>query len=164
MAEHENRRLIVREFRDDDVQAVRRIILASLAWLGQREGWNDAQLASIQSSFDSAEELAQLRARQTWLVAVEEGVVVGFLSSQGGDLCQLHVDPTHHRQGIGSALFTAAERTARDAGEAELSVRAAPTSVPFYEAMGMHVGGEVPWRDPFFAGQELKLLSKRLEE
>lgn len=156
--------LTVREVRDDDIVGIQRLVEASLAWLGEREGWTGAQLAGIQASFDSADELEQLWARQTWLVAVLDGVVVGFASLQGGDLCQLHVDPARHRQGIGTALFLAAERTARDAGEAELRARSTPTSVPFYEAMGMCVEGEVPWRDPHFAGHTLTALRKPLAQ
>lgn len=164
MGEHENRRPAIRACRDDGIVGVQRLVRASLAWLGEREGWTKAQLAGIRASFGSVEEMEQLRARQTWLVAVLDGAVVGFASLEGGDLCQLHVDPARHRQGIGTALFRAAERIARDAGEVELRVRTTPTSVPFYEAMGMHVEGEAPWRDPLFAGHTLKVLRKPFEE
>jgi ribosomal protein S18 acetylase RimI-like enzyme len=164
MSEQEHQEMVIRGARGDDLAAVQRVAHGSLAWLGRREGWNDEQLASIQSSFDSAEDLEQLRARQTWLVAVLDGGVVGYASLAGGDLCQLHVNPAHHRQGIGTALFRAAERIAHDTGEAELRVRSNPTSVPFYQAMGMRVGGEVPWRDPLFAGRKLTALRKPLPD
>jgi ribosomal protein S18 acetylase RimI-like enzyme len=42
-------------------------------------------------------------------VAVEQGVVVGFLALVGEEIKHLYVAPARHRQGHGSALLTAAQ-------------------------------------------------------
>ncbi|MBN9306261.1 MAG: hypothetical protein BGO82_19410 [Devosia sp. 67-54] len=73
--------------------------------------------------------------------------IVGFatiVAHDGNDaeLEGLFVEPTHWRQGIGTALLHAIEREAAAWGASRLHVLANARAMPFYEAMGFVRVGE----------------------
>lgn len=76
----------------------------------------------------------------TLLVAVENGVVIGFAHVLTYDdrahLEQLSVLPAHGRRGVGTALLRAAMEEARWAG---------------LESMSLTTYRDVPWNGPFYA-------------
>jgi ribosomal protein S18 acetylase RimI-like enzyme len=91
------------------------------------------------------------------VVAEEDDVLVGFvacgpahdaesLRNNEWEIHNLHVAPTRHGQGIGSALFESAVRLGRERGAAALMlwvVRTNTDARAFYERRGMlHDGGE----------------------
>jgi GNAT superfamily N-acetyltransferase len=101
---------LIREMTIDDVPELARIRSASFPWF-------TASVANQRNWFRNS----RPEARQTRLVAVRNGSVIGFTQA-GFNLstnepaaadCMVVVDPAHRRQGVGSALFTSAEQHLR---------------------------------------------------
>jgi GNAT superfamily N-acetyltransferase len=57
----------------------------------------------------------------------------------------IYVEPSHHRQGIGRRLFTAAEAAVVERGCDGLLVKAQQDATGFFESLGMH---SLPAADP----------------
>ena len=60
-----------------------------------------------------------------------------------GHIRHVVTDHTRTRQGVGRALMTRVLETARDAGLRHLKCQSTLTAVPFYEACGFQVVGEI---------------------
>lgn len=114
----------VREYRPEDLNAVRTLLLES-GWRGRAE--DPARLATIIDAGTFA------------LVAEIDGEVVGFGRAvtdgvSNGYLSMLVVSPLHRRRGIGRSLVSA---LVGDDPRITWVLRAGiPESVPFWEAMG----------------------------
>jgi GNAT superfamily N-acetyltransferase len=79
------------------------------------------------------------------LVARDEGALVGVIEVRAcAHVCLLFVESSHHRRGIGRALFKAAlERcAAMGRSPAVLTVNSSEGAVPVYEALGFERTGE----------------------
>ena len=101
----------------------------------------------------------------TTLVARAQGRTVGFVAlrpDEGGAVIEhLWVIPDAMGQGIGRALFTAAEAEARALGVPDLEVEADPHAEGFYHRMGMVTTGYRP-ADMEGQSRRLPLLRKSL--
>jgi putative acetyltransferase len=83
---------------------------------------------------------------QDHVVVAEQGTeVVGFGERNGSHVIAVYVRPTHARQGIGSAILHALERTALVRGYSRLHVSSSVNAELFYahhrfivESRGMH--------------------------
>ena len=68
-----------------------------------------------------------------WLVAVEQGAVVGYIGSQTvldeADVMNLAVDPAIRRRGVGRALLRALETRLRAEGVHALSLEVRPSNL-----------------------------------
>ena len=73
-----------------------------------------------------------------FMVAEEEGVLLGMFHVEGDHLHAIHLDPRQRRRRVGSRLMDAVEkRIARDHPEATLEVRAFNTgAIAFYKQRG----------------------------
>ena len=80
------------------------------------------------------------------LIAEIDGEIAGFavILDEGGraELDGLFVEPSHWRQGIGTALVDEAVHLARDRGLSLMTVVANPAARRFYERCGFSVEGE----------------------
>jgi len=74
------------------------------------------------------------------LVAEEAGSIVGFCSwDQTGYLDFLYLHRGHQRQGVATALYTAAEQALRAKGLTRLHTQASVTAQPFFVRQGYRV-------------------------
>jgi ribosomal protein S18 acetylase RimI-like enzyme len=70
------------------------------------------------------------------------GQVVGFCSTMGNEVCSLHVNPDHMRQGIASSLLDRAQARMAEEGHARVCLQASLGAVPFYRRYGFNAVGE----------------------
>jgi GNAT superfamily N-acetyltransferase len=88
--------------------------------------------------------------RDTFGVARAEcGLIAGFyrlreLMERRGEVVAFFVAPEKLRQGVGRQLWASLEEDARTLGIKTIEIDADPYAVPFYEAMGAEVVGQVP--------------------
>lgn len=75
-----------------------------------------------------------MRRCRVW-VARRDGLIVGFMALDGGDLNQLYLRPGHYRQGIGSRLLDIAKRECPGRLQLFTFQHNAPARA-FYEAHG----------------------------
>jgi len=84
------------------------------------------------------------------LIAVAElrggcvGVAEISFAGKKAELSKLFVDPAHHREGVGHALFDWAREEAARRGARVLALDADPAAAPFYEKMGARMVGSSP--------------------
>lgn len=101
-----------------------------------------------------------------WIVAVDEGTVVGaggggLIEPGVGEVFVLYLDPARRREGIGSLLLDAISDQQRARGAHEQWVSVDPGNakgLPFYLARGFQVRGERPaWGDTTEGRNSLRL-------
>jgi GNAT superfamily N-acetyltransferase len=150
---------------ESDASAVSRIVAACYRLLAEREGFSREQLDRL-----LAERSAEAVVRKGWLrqwdcyVAQTGGGLVGALAIEGNEIAELFVSPEHHRQGVGTALFRAAERRMAAEGHHTLTLRSAARSArPFYEAMGLEVVDTRPCPFGPLAGWPLTFYGKDIQ-
>jgi len=98
------------------------------------------------------------------LVAVDEGQVVGcaiFIpEDKTGRICQMAVEPTHQKRGVGTTLMSRLEDRLKEEGFENAYLHARHYAVGFYERMGYTVEGE-PFEE---VGMEHSIMRKALED
>ena len=70
------------------------------------------------------------------LVAIHDGVIVGFGDMDGGYLDRLYVHRDHQRQGIATAIVSELEAQATASGISVFTTHASITAKPFFEKRG----------------------------
>lgn len=92
-----------------------------------------------------------------WLVAVEEGMVAGYIGSQTvmdeTDMMNVGVHPDYRRKGIGGALVCALIEALKKQGSHSLTLEVRASNLPaqkLYEKMGFAMVGKRPryYRNP----------------
>jgi ribosomal protein S18 acetylase RimI-like enzyme len=134
--------VIVREMRDEDIVMVSDIICAGYTWLAQTEGFTSEELRHLIDERGSIDAISKQSKDCSFLVAVIDNNIVGMASIFKNEIAKLYVTPDWHNQGIGSALFNAAEKRIVDEGYSVIRLVAFPSSIKFYKAMGMKIDGE----------------------
>ena len=86
-----------------------------------------------------------------WLVAVQEGVLLGYIGSQSvlgeSDMMNVAVHPNHRRQGIAEMLILQLMRDLKERGNQNLSLEVRASNAPaitLYEKLGFEVAGRRP--------------------
>jgi putative acetyltransferase len=96
---------------------------------------------------------------ELWVLAGEEGAVVGFTGLSGTDVAALFLDPDHLRRGGGRMLIEHAQRLK---GALTVDVNEQnPDAVRFYETAGFKTVGRSPTDD---AGRPFPILHMRQAE
>ena len=92
-----------------------------------------------------------------------ESEIVGVAATYNNIITKLYVDPKSFRQGIGSALFDAAEKHISSKGFNDIFLGAFPASAGFYESMGMELedtkisaGGPIKGHQVFLYRKDIK--------
>ncbi|MBI4578139.1 MAG: GNAT family N-acetyltransferase [Planctomycetes bacterium] len=153
----------IRPMTEDDVAEVAALLRACFGWLADREGFTAEQRAFLVGPRSSAETIRTESKTRPHLVACQGGAIVGFVTVNGRQIARLYVHPRYHRQGVGKALFEAAEAMIRAAGHGEMIVGAlVDDAVAFYRAMGMSVAGHELYEPHIFLGRRVTLLAKNL--
>ncbi len=148
-------RITVRPARLDDAEAIARVCA---------DGWRDtyrelleperieAAIAEYSTPERIRREIDPREGWDGWIVAVEDGVVVGAggggLTGPGvGEVFVLYLDPARRGEGIGTLLLEAITDRQRAQGAREQWVSVQPDNtkgLPFYAARGFEVRGERP--------------------
>jgi ribosomal protein S18 acetylase RimI-like enzyme len=145
-----------------DHAEVSALLRACFNWLADREGFNEVQRAFLVGQRSSVETLREESRTRPHIVARgDDGTILGMAAIREHEVARLYVHPRCHGQGVGKALFEAAEVMIRAAGHAEVTVAAlVESAAAFYRARGMREVGRQPYEPEIFAGREVVLLAK----
>lgn len=132
------------DLQDEHLDDASALLERCYRFLGEREAYTDQQLEDIIRLRGSAEALREQRDEYTFLLAWRDGLLVGLVALRGNEITKLYVDPEHHRQGIGTALWRAAAERIRAAGHAELRLVTTGYGIPLYRSLGMRIAGTHP--------------------
>ncbi|KFC66548.1 Acetyltransferase [Bosea sp. LC85] len=106
-----------------------------------RAHYDEGQISAWTTGRTPAGYLRAQDGGEAFLVAVANGVVVGYVSWEDGELLSLFVRPHAQRTGIGTLLADAAFRAAETAGSPIVVLKAALGAGPFYERFGFEDSG-----------------------
>jgi GNAT superfamily N-acetyltransferase len=162
-------RIIIRKAGRDDAHGIARVCAAG--WRDTYEGIYEperieAAIAEYYSPERIAGEIAAPHDWDGWIVAVDDGTVVGaggggMIEPGVGELFVLYLDPTRRREGIGSLLLDAISEQQRARGAREQWVSVDPDNAKglrFYFARGFHARGERPaWGESLEGRTSLRL-------
>lgn len=103
----------------------------------------------------SPDSYATVIKERVFLVAEDRGVVVGFgqLNQDSGEVEAVYVVPERQGEGIGHALLSSLENSAREHGVATVELSATLNAITFYEGAGYEPCGVAAHRLP--TGAEL---------
>jgi GNAT superfamily N-acetyltransferase len=148
---------------DREAPEVSRLLVASYRLLAEREGLSTEQARFLESERGSLECVRRESRAQDYIVARDSGGIVGVVAVAGDTITKLYVSPERTGEGIGRALYEAAEARVRAEGHARVALGAFPTAVPFYVRMGLSVVG---YREAAgeLEGLTVALMEKRLSE
>lgn len=132
-------RVVVRQFRCDDVAAMIDIFRSAVREIASRDYTQAQVVAWAPDVIDAAAWAARCAGRHTFIAAIDHHPV-GFTELESnGHLDMLYVDARHQGVGIASALVSQVERTARKQRTAQLFTEASKTARPFFESRGFAV-------------------------
>lgn len=152
----------IREMRDEDLAQVSQIVCAGYRWLAEQEGFTPKELDRLITKRGSEQAIRSQSLEYRFLVATKADLVVGVVAIKKSEVTKLYVDSEFHRQGIGTALFRAAEEIIAQDGHKELFLGAFPSSVPFYEAIGLRVSSTQVKHCGLLAGRQCAIMKKAL--
>ncbi len=154
----------IRAMQPDEIVPVSELLCACYRWLGLVEGFTAAEVEFLLRERGTAATVERESARETYLVAVDEGCLVGMTSFRRNEITKLYVDPQLHRRGIGRQLFAQAATHIAGQGFADVCLGTLGTStMPFYETMGMRVAGRKQVRLGSGPTREVQLMKLRFE-
>lgn len=167
--------ITIRSAQPEDVSGIVRV--CSAGWRDTYRGLKkperiEAVIAEYYTPDRIRRELAAREGWDGWIVAVEEGAVVGAggggITSPGvGEIFVLYLDPTRRGEGIGTLLLDAITEQQRAQGAGEQWVSVEPDNMkglPFYSARGFELRGERPeWGTPPEEGRISLRLVRRLD-
>jgi len=147
---------------DSDHAEVSELLRVCFSWLADREGFTERQREFLVGPRSSAETLREESRTRPHLVARDEdGTILGMAAIRENEIARLYVHPSCHGQGVGKALFRAAESMIREAGFSEVLVAAlVENAAAFYRARGMHEVGRQAYEPEIFCDREVVLLAK----
>ena len=155
----------MREMIVEDIVRASEVMCACYRWLGERNGYTDAQVDYLLSERGSVETIRNESQEQKYLVALVNDVIVGVTAVKGNEVAKLYVDPEYHGHGIGRALFESAERVIIEGGlEDMITGVIGGVAVGFYEKMGMCVFETKVVEEGVFSGYEVPLMRTCLQD
>jgi len=129
----------VRRARLDDARRIRDLHVRSIRVLC-RHHYTPRQIAAWSGDRrPAAYRRAMTSRRQVMFVAEDRGRLVGFASIGKNHVYAVYVHARRPRQGIGTRLLAAVERSARRRGVSRLSLDATRNGLDFYRAQGYRV-------------------------
>ena len=151
--------MITVEMTDADIPTVSVLLGRSYATLAKREGLSSEEEQYLVSERGSIDCIQRESREQRYVLARDDDEIIGVVTVSDDLIGKLYVDPAHHGEGVGRALYETAERLIRDAGHARVRLGAFPTAVSFYEQMGLSVVGEKAATGPL-TGRTVVLMEK----
>jgi len=170
------RRITVRPAESGDAAGIARVCA---------EGWRDTyaglytpeHVESVVAEYYTVERIAREIAAPEdwdgWIVAIEDGSVVGaggggMIERRVGEVFVLYLDPERRGEGIGTLLLDAITRQQLAHGAREQWVSVEPENVkglPFYKARGFQARGTRPtWGSAPEEGRSSLRLMRRLNQ
>jgi ribosomal protein S18 acetylase RimI-like enzyme len=154
----------IRPMHQEDMQAVSDVLCSCYRWLADREGYTPEQVNFLLHQRGSLETVRRESREQLYLVASQHGAIVGMVSVSGSEVTKLYVSPSHHHRGIGAALLRAAASAIAESGFGTMSLGTTPSTVPFYESLGMSIARtRRPSRGPF-TDRDVVVMTMALDE
>ena len=150
------------QMKDSEITEVSELLCSSYVALGEKEGLSAEQVDYLCSERGSEATVRRESESQRYLVAREDGRIIGMVAVAGDKIAKLYVRPDNLGRGIGRSLYEAAETSIRERGHSVVKLGAFPTAVPFYERMGLSVVGEWAATGPL-TGRKMKLMEKELD-
>ena len=121
-------------------------ILTDLSMRSKRSnGYDDAFMERCREELTVT--AARMAAGEYWAAEADRicGVVcLKVTQGENGEVHAFFVDPDHQRQGVGRLLWSKVVERAKTLGMKRLCLDSDPAAVPFYQALGFIVIGEVP--------------------
>lgn len=154
--------MMIRRMKSGEELAVSELLCECYRWVGSVERYSQRQVAFLVEERGSLRTVQEESRDQSYLVACSGDTVVGVVAVAGGVIAKLYVAPLHHGEGIGTALFEAAEASAQEAGFSRLTLGTTPHAVGFYERRGMSVAARRLHDAGVFRGRETVLMEKAL--
>jgi GNAT superfamily N-acetyltransferase len=159
------KKITIRGMTESDASTVSRIVSGGYVYLTKREGYSPDQAKRLQAERSSAARIQSWPSGWRRFVAESDTGIVGVIAVDGNEVAELWVDTSHHRKGIGTALFQKAEQIISEEGFPDLTVYCAGSSMqPFYEAMQCVVVAVQQCPDGPLAGWPLTLFRKELKD
>ncbi len=125
-----------------DCPEMSRVICASFAWAGKREGLSSEDMDSYVQKRGSESAIRDQCNDYRFWVAIMGGRICGMVAVEENEITKLYIDPAIQRHSVGRMLFELAERIVAQGGHADLTAWAAfDSAIPFYEKMGMSAAG-----------------------
>ena len=154
----------IRDMADSDLTIVSNIVSGGHAYLSKCEGYSQDQTKRLQSECCSVSSIQSWPSRWRRLVAESDVGVVGVMAVDHNEIVELWIETSHHRKGVGTALFRKAELVVSEAGFRDLTVHCAGLSMrPFYEAMRFVLIEVQPCQNGPLAGWPVALYRKEIE-
>lgn len=167
--------VVVRQARTGDAEGIARV--CAVAWRDTYDGLKEPErIEAVIAEYYRPERIrGEIAAREGWdgwIVAVEDGAVIGAggggMTEPGvGEVFVLYLDPVRRGEGIGTRLLDAITERQRAQGAREQWVSVEPENskgLPFYHARGFELRGERPEFGTAPEEGRLSLrLSRRLE-
>lgn len=126
--------ITIRRFEDDDARAVSRLIIDNLMQVNIRH-YGRAAVRELANSYSPAL-LKQCASSGQVYVALEHSDLVGTMTLQQDRVRMVFVRVDRHWHGIGTAMMQYLEETARQQGQARLSLLADISAASFYQKLG----------------------------
>ena len=131
--------LRIRKYKESDLYQAALLISETF----RKYNFNDNQLKSSKEYvdyYDPRSGLQNIRKRfqesSVFLVAQENGQIVGILRANKNRIVNLYVMGDFHNQGIGKLLIRKYEKQCLEMGYQEIVLRSSLFAVPFYQACG----------------------------
>ncbi len=131
----------------------------------QSNGYDDGFMAACLDELMVTEE--RLTEGEYW-VANSGGVVCGCaclladLENNSGEVQAFFIDPDWQRKGVGRLLWQKLVERAKTQRLVKLHLDADPSAVPFYQALGFEIVGEVP--SGSIAGRSLPYMTISIQQ
>jgi ribosomal protein S18 acetylase RimI-like enzyme len=156
--------ILIRTMTDKDIPAVSELLCTCYKWLADVEGFPKEFADYLLINRGSVKTIKRESENQRYLVACHGADIVGIVSIKNDEITKLYVDPNRHRQGIGKALFNAAEKYITKDGFKQIILGVLGNSpVPFYKSMGMLINGRKKSRLDCNPQGEVILMKKELK-
>ncbi len=153
-------KIVIRDMRKNDIAAISDIICACYRWLAEMEGYTTRETSLLIEKRGSCKALTEQQRECHFIVAEINDELKGASSIHKNEIMKLYVDPNHFCKGIGSALFTYAEKIIAEQGYDNILLGAFPSSAGFYEAMGMELENEKISAGGPLKGRRILIYSK----
>ena len=152
--------MIIRKFRDEDANAVSKLIVDNLRTVNIRD--YSKELMDALAEYKNPQEVLIAAEECDAFVAVEDDAILGVAMLDGDSLTNVFIQTQMHGEGIGRCLVDHLEALAKERQISKLTVDSSITAVGFYIKCGYEVIRKV--NEPF-RGMESALfeMSKLLD-
>jgi len=129
--------MIIREFRNEDADAVSQIIVENLETINIRD--YSKEFIDVLVEYKSPEKLLESAEKCDALVAVENGSIIGVIMLYNNRITNMFVHIRMHGRNVGRSLLERLERLAEKRGIGKLTVDSSITAVGFYTKCGYEI-------------------------